>query len=104
MKGQCVAAFGLARPRPCITGEGDLLTAEASLVADHSAGATLALEAVAHGYARWLALDGEVKLAAAAGGVSGGHALAPVTVDTAECRPELRMMQVPKNPKHKKNF
>jgi hypothetical protein len=32
---------------------------------------------VAHGDARWLALNREVKLPAVAGGVSGGHGSAP---------------------------
>jgi hypothetical protein len=32
---------------------------------------------VTHGDARWFAFDSEVKLAAAAGGASGGHCLAP---------------------------
>lgn len=49
MKGQCVAAFGFPRPRRSLTGEGYLLAAEARLVADHGAGAALALQAVAHG-------------------------------------------------------
>jgi hypothetical protein len=73
MKGQCVATFGLASPRSSLTRKGDLLATETRLVADHSARATLALEAVAHGYARWLTLNRKVKLAAAAGGASGGH-------------------------------
>ena len=55
----------------------DLLAAEARLVADHAAGASLALQAVAHGDARWFALNGKVKLAAAAGGASGGHGSVP---------------------------
>jgi len=73
MKGQYVAAFGSPHPRRSLTGEGDLLATEARLVADHTPGATLALQAVAHGDARWLALDRKVKLPAAAGGASGGH-------------------------------
>jgi hypothetical protein len=43
------------------------------LVADRGAGATLALQAVAHGNAHWLALDHEVKLPATTGGASCGH-------------------------------
>jgi hypothetical protein len=46
---------------------------EARLVADHGASAALALQAVAHGDARWLALNRDVKLPAVAGGMSGGH-------------------------------
>src|SRR5262249_42958780 len=54
-KGQRVAAFSCPRPRCRLTGEGDLLAAEARLVADHGAGAALALQAVAHRDARWFA-------------------------------------------------
>jgi hypothetical protein len=76
MKGQRVAAFGCPHPRRSLSGEGDLLAAEARLVADHGAGAALALQAVAHGDARWFTLNRKVKLPAAAGGASG-HGLAP---------------------------
>ena len=48
MKGQHVAAFGCPYPRRRFTGDGDLLAGEARLVADHGAGAPLALQAVAH--------------------------------------------------------
>ena len=81
MKGQCVAAFGCPHPRRSLTGEGDLLAAEARLVADHAPSATLALQAVAHGDARWLALDRKVKLPAVAGGASDGHGVGSETVD-----------------------
>jgi hypothetical protein len=47
MKSQRVAALGGARPRRGLAGEGDLVAAEASLVADHGAGAGLALQAMA---------------------------------------------------------
>jgi len=77
MKGQCVAAFGFAGPRSSFTGEGSLLATEARLITDHSAGATLALEAMAHGYACWLALDRKMKLTAAASGASDDHGSAP---------------------------
>ena len=73
MKGQTVAAFGRPHPRRSLTGESDLLATEACLVADHAPSATLALQAVAHGDARWLALDRKVKLPAVAGGASDGH-------------------------------
>jgi len=86
MKGQHVAAFGCPHPRGSLTGKGDLLAAEARLVADHAAGASLALQAVAHGDARWFALNGKVKLAAAAGGASGGHGSVPWLAIWAECR------------------
>src|SRR5215471_15311319 len=77
MKGQRVAAFGCSHPRRGFTGESDLLTREARLIADDSAGAALALQAVAHGDARWFALNRKVKLPATAGGASGGHRPAP---------------------------
>jgi hypothetical protein len=77
MKGQCVSAFGWPRPRRTFTGERDLLAAETRLVADRGAGATLAFKAVAHGYARWLALNREVKLPAVTGGVTYCHGLVP---------------------------
>src|SRR5580700_3377232 len=77
MKGDRVAAFGRPHPRRSLTGEGDLLPAEARLVADHGPGAALALQAVAHGNARRLTLNRKVELPAAAGGLSGGHRSAP---------------------------
>src|SRR6266853_2023961 len=77
MKGERVAAFGCPHPRRSLTGEGDLLAAEARLVADHGAGAALALQAVAHGDARWFAINRKMKLPAAAGGASGDHGSAP---------------------------
>ena len=73
MKCQHVAAFGCPHPRRSLTGEGNLLAAETRLVADNGAGAALALQAVAHGDARWFALNCEVKLPAATSGVSSGH-------------------------------
>ena len=73
MKSQSVAAFCFARPCRSFTRESDLLAAEARLVADHSTGAALALQAMAHGYAHWLTLDRKTKVAAATGGVSCGH-------------------------------
>src|SRR4029077_20044399 len=73
VEGETVAALGRARPRGRLAGECDLLATEARLVADHSAGAALALQTVAHGDARGLAFDGEVELAAAAGGSATGH-------------------------------
>jgi hypothetical protein len=77
MKGQRVAAFRRPYPRGSLSGEGDLLTAETRLVADHSTGASLALQAVAHGDARWFATNRQLKLPAATGGASGGHGSAP---------------------------
>ena len=77
MEGQRVATFGCPHPRRRLTSEGDLLAAEAHLVADRGASAALALQAVAHGDARWFALNRKAKLPATAGGVSGGHGLAP---------------------------
>jgi hypothetical protein len=62
MKGQRVAAFRYPHPRRSLAGEGNLLSAEARLVADHGAGTALARQAVPHSDARWLALDRKVKL------------------------------------------
>jgi len=77
MKSQCVATFRDSHPRRSLAGESDLLTAKAGLVADDGARATLALQAMAHGYARWFALNRKVKLAAAACGAPSGHKSAP---------------------------
>jgi hypothetical protein len=54
---QRVTAFGCPRPRRSLAREGNLLPTEARLVADHGAGAALALQAAAHGDARWFALN-----------------------------------------------
>src|SRR5499427_4250914 len=77
MKSQRVATFGCPHPRRRLAGEGDLLAAEARLVADRGASAALAFQAVAHGDPQWFALNRKVKLLATAGGVSGGHGPAP---------------------------
>jgi hypothetical protein len=90
MKGQGVAAFGCSHPCRSLTGEGDLLAAEARLVANHGAGAALALQAVTHGDARWFALNRKAKLAAVAGGVSGRHGPAPWLSIWAECRSDFK--------------
>jgi hypothetical protein len=45
MKGQCVAALGYSHPWRSLTRDGDLFAGKESLVADHGAGAALALEA-----------------------------------------------------------
>ena len=86
MKRQRVAAFGGSRPRRGLTGEGDLLAAEARLVADDGTGATLTLQAVADGDARWLAHNRKVKLPATTGGASGGYGSAPWLSLRAKCR------------------
>ena len=80
MKSQSVAAFCFASPRCSLTRESDLLAAEARLVADHSTGAALALQAMAHGYAHWLTLDRKTKVAAATGGVSCSHDGLPLPI------------------------
>jgi hypothetical protein len=77
MEGQRIAAFRGPRPRRSLAGKGDLLSAEPRLIAEHGAGAALALQAMAHGDARWFALDRKLKLPAAAGGASDGHDQAP---------------------------
>ena len=71
MKGHRVAAFGRSLPLRGFAGDGDLVVAEARLVADRGPSAALALKAVAHGDTRWFAFDREVKLPAAAGGTTG---------------------------------
>src|SRR5271167_2795401 len=95
MKSQRVAALCGAHPRRGLTGEGDLVAAEARLVADHGAGAALALQATAHGDAQWFALDREVKLPAAAGGAAGGHGSAPWT--RAQCRADFKTARAPQH-------
>jgi hypothetical protein len=77
IKGQGVAALGRAHPLRSLTGEADLLAAEARLVANHGARTALALQTVAHGDARRFRINRKVKLPAAAGGVSGGHGSSP---------------------------
>jgi hypothetical protein len=78
MKGHRVATVSCPRPIRGPTGDGDLLAPEKRSVTDHGASTTLALQAIAHGDARWFALDCKVELAAAAGGASDGHGLALV--------------------------
>ena len=85
IESQRVAAFGRPLPRCRVAIEGDLLAAEPRLVADDGAGAALALPAMAHGDARWFALNRELKLPATAGGVSGSHDIGSVAA-LAECR------------------
>jgi hypothetical protein len=93
MKGQCVATFRCPRPRRSLAGEGDLLAAEARLVADHGAGTALALQAMAHGDARWFALNRQLKLPAAAGCASSGHRSAPwLSIYGRYCRLDFETM------------
>jgi len=75
MKGQGVAA--ISRPGPCrgLASDGNLITLKARLVAHHGSGAALAGQAVTHRDARWLALDRQMQLPAAARGASAGHEL-----------------------------
>src|ERR1700686_5038628 len=73
-----IAAFGGPHPLRRIAVDGDLLAAEPSLVADDGASAALALQAMAHGDARWFALNREVKLPARAGGASDRHGSVPL--------------------------
>src|ERR1700730_5597424 len=84
MKRQHVSAFSCPHPGRRLTGEGDLLAAKARLIAAHGASAALALQAVAHGNARWFALNHKLKLPATAGGASGGHGRGSVAVDMGE--------------------
>ena len=89
MEGQRVAAFGRPHPLRRFTGESNLVEAKARLIADHSARASLALKAVAHGDARRFALSCEMKLPAATGGVAGDHGAAPWLSNVAQCRLEF---------------
>jgi hypothetical protein len=50
---------------------------------------------VAHGDARWFALNRELKVPTAACGVSGAHGSASVAVDTAEYRLDAGTMHQP---------
>jgi hypothetical protein len=86
MKSQCVAAFGFPCPRSRLTDERHLLTAKARLIANDGTSAALALQAMTHGNARWLALNRKVKLTAAAGGASG-HGSDPWLSMTSVMRP-----------------
>ena len=83
MKGQYVAAFGCPRPRRSLSGDGDLLAAEACLIADHGTSTTLTFQAVAHSDARRFALNRKVKLPAAAGGASG-HLVDSMVINMGE--------------------
>jgi hypothetical protein len=75
MKGQGVAAISRSCPRRGLADDGNLLTLKARLVAHHGSGAALAGQTVTHRDARWLALDRQVQLPAAASGASAGHEL-----------------------------
>jgi hypothetical protein len=75
MEGKLIAAFGRPFPSRLFATDRDLLAAEPCLVADDGAGATLALQAMAHRNAQRLALDCEVKPPATAGGAPGRHCL-----------------------------
>jgi len=77
MESQRIAALGRSFPRHRFAVDGDLLAAEPRLVADDGASAALALQAMAHRDAQWLALSREVKLSATAGGASGRHRIGP---------------------------
>src|SRR5262245_24513912 len=77
MKGQGVATFSRPCPRRRLAGDGNLLALKARLIAHHGSGAALAGEAVTHRNARWLALDRQMQLAAAARRASAGHELSP---------------------------
>ena len=84
--------FRQSRPSRGLTGKGDLVELKTRLVADHGAGAALALQAVAHGDARWFTLNRELKLSAAAGGASVGHRSTPWLSISAESKVDLETM------------
>jgi hypothetical protein len=73
MESHDAAAVGRALPRVAGAGDRDLLGPKARLIADHGAGAALALQTMTHRDARRLAFDRQVKLPATAGGRSTGH-------------------------------
>lgn len=77
VEGHLAAALGDARPLRGLARDADLTGGKARLIADHRAGAALAREAMAHRHPRRLARDGEMELAAVAGGVAGGHRGSP---------------------------
>ena len=81
MKGQRVAAFRVSPPRRCPTAEGDLLAAEARLVADHCTGSALAFQAVTHRDAGRFTFNREVELPAATSGASGGHEFGSASIN-----------------------
>ena len=93
MEGQRATAFGCPHPLRRFTGESNLVEAKARLIADHSARASLALKAVAHGDARRFTFNRKVKLPAATGGVPGGHGAAPLS-NVAQCRLEFAAMHI----------
>jgi hypothetical protein len=92
VKGERVATFRCPHPRRSLTGDGDLLAAEARLIADHSASTLLARQAMAHRDARWFALNRKVKLPAAAGGASGIGS-APRSSIWANCGLDFKKMR-----------
>src|SRR6516164_9278237 len=67
MEGHRVAALGCPHPCRSLTTDGDPVAAKARLIANHGASAALALQAVAHGDARWFAINRNMELPAAAG-------------------------------------
>src|SRR5262245_10845847 len=84
MKGQGLAAFRRPRPRRGLAGDRkNLLTLKARLAAHNGSSAALAGQAVTHRNARWLALDRQVQLPAAAGGASSDHELSPRSASSA---------------------
>ena len=95
VEGHRAAALGLALPLRRLACNGNLLMAEARLIADHRAGAALALQAMTHRHPRRLAFDGEVKLAAATGGVAGGHGRALLNSETMISQAQAKTQGTP---------
>jgi hypothetical protein len=71
MKGQGVAAFCCPHPRVSLPANVTCSRRKRAWLLTTAASAALALQAVAHGDARWFALNRKVKLPAAAGRVLG---------------------------------
>jgi hypothetical protein len=91
MESKRITAFGRSHPLRRVAVDGDLIPPEPRLVADDGASAALALQAMAHGDARWFALNREVKLAATASGVPGRHGVGSVPMlDQAEVPRRLK--------------
>src|SRR5262245_27455021 len=67
---QGIAALGRAGPRGGLPGESNLRPAKACLIADHSTGAALAFQAMAHGDAHRFARGADVELTATARGMA----------------------------------
>jgi len=82
-------AAAVARPRPDggLPLDPHLRPREPRLGTEHAAGAALARQAMADGDAHGIAVAGDAKLAATAGGVMGGHGTLPFSKSCQHCIP-----------------